>query len=93
VLGPWPFSAYLLVLAVMTSLPVVACAAFLAHHFVAESSQLTKTEYEDRLRLMRNATELRVANIIEDMQVLALCRPCHRGDLPNSESTRSKRSG
>lgn len=72
VFGTWPVSAYLLVLAIATSLPVAFCAAFLAYHFVAESSQLTKADYEDRLRLMRNATELRVANIIEDMQVLAL---------------------
>lgn len=70
--GPWPVSAYLLVLAIATALPVVGCAAFVAYHFVAESSQLTKAEYEDRLRLMRNATELRVANIIEDLQILAL---------------------
>lgn len=70
--GSWPVSAYLLVLAITTSFPVAACAAFLAYHFVAESSQLKKAEYEDRLRLMRNATELRVANIIEDLQVLAL---------------------
>ena len=70
--GSWPVSAYLLVLAIATSLPVVGCAAFVATHFVAESSQLIKAEYEDRLRLMRNATELRVANIIEDLQILAL---------------------
>ncbi len=68
----WPVSAYLLVLAIATLLPVVGCAAFVAYHFVAESSQLMKAEYEDRLRLMRNATELRVANIIEDLQILAL---------------------
>jgi hypothetical protein len=70
--GSWPVSAYLLLLAIATALPVAACAAFLAYHFVGESSQLTKADYEDRLRLMRNATELRVANIIEDLQVLAL---------------------
>lgn len=70
--GSWPVSAYLLLLAVATAFPVAACAAFLAYHFVGESSQLTKADYEDRLRLMRNATELRVANIIEDLQVLAL---------------------
>jgi len=70
--GTWPVSAYLLILAIATSLPIAACAAFLAYHFVAESSQSRKVEYEDRLRLMRNATELRVANIIEDLQVLAL---------------------
>lgn len=70
--GSWPVSVYLLLLAVATALPVAACAAFLAYHFVGESSQLTKADYEDRLRLMRNATELRVANIIEDLQVLAL---------------------
>jgi two-component sensor histidine kinase len=72
VLVSWPVSAYLLVLAIATAIPVAACAAFLAYHFVAESSLVTKAEYEDRLRLMRNATELRIANIIEDLQVLAL---------------------
>lgn len=65
-------SAYLLLLALATAVPVTACAAFLAYHFVAESSQLTRAEYEDRLRLMRNAADLRVANIIDDLQVLAL---------------------
>ncbi|MGJ4948909.1 sensor histidine kinase [Bradyrhizobium sp. HKCCYLS20291] len=70
--GTWPISAYLLVLAIAASIPIAASAAFLAYHFVAESSQNRKVEYEDRLRLMRNATELRVANIIEDLQVLAL---------------------
>jgi two-component sensor histidine kinase len=70
--GSWPVSAYLLLLAIATSIPVAVCAAFLAYHFVAESSQLVKTEYEIRLRLMRNATELRIANIIEDLQILAL---------------------
>ncbi|WP_063683426.1 sensor histidine kinase [Bradyrhizobium stylosanthis] len=68
----WPVSAYLLLLAITTAVPVTACAAFLAYHFVAESSQLTKAEYEDRLRLMRNAADLRIANIIDDLQVLAL---------------------
>ena len=47
-IGSWPISRYLLVLTLATSLPVAACAAFLAYHFVAESSQLTKAEYEDR---------------------------------------------
>jgi two-component sensor histidine kinase len=77
----WPVSAYLLVLAIATSLPVVGCAAFVAYHFVAESSQLMKAEYEDRLRLMRNATELRLANIIEDLQILALSPSLAKGDL------------
>ncbi|MBR0778146.1 sensor histidine kinase [Bradyrhizobium diazoefficiens] len=71
-LRTWPVSAYLLLLAIATAVPVTACAAFLAYHFVAESSQLTRAEYEDRLRLMRNAADLRIANIIDDLQVLAL---------------------
>lgn len=77
----WPVSAYLLVLAIATSLPVLGGAAFVAYHFVAESSQLRKAEYEDRLRLMRNATELRVANIIEDLQILALSPSLAKGSL------------
>ena len=70
--GGWPVAAYLLMLAATSSMPIAACAGFLAYHFVSESSRLTKAEYEDRLRLMRNATELRLANIIEDLQILAL---------------------
>lgn len=70
--GSWPVAAYLLMLAAASSLPIAGCAGFLAYHFVNESSRLTKAEYEDRLRLMRNATELRLANIIEDLQILAL---------------------
>jgi len=77
--GSWPVSAYLLMLALATAVPVAACAAFLAYHFVAETSQLTKAEYEDRLRLMRNATELRITNIIEDLQVLALSPTLSQG--------------
>jgi two-component sensor histidine kinase len=77
----WPVSAYFLVLAIATSLPVLGCAAFVAYHFVAESSQLMKAEYEDRLRLMRNATELRVANIVEDLQILALSPSLANGRL------------
>src|SRR5690242_10412318 len=79
-----------MVLAVATSLPVVACAAFLAYHFVAESSQLRKTEYEDRLRLMRNATELRLANIIEDLQILALSPSLSEGRLADFREHASK---
>lgn len=68
----WAISSYLMALALATALPVVGCAALLAYQFVGESSRLAKAEYEDRLRLMRNATKLRLANIIEDLQVLAL---------------------
>jgi len=80
-LRTWSVSTYLLLLALSTAIPVAACAAFLAYHFVAESSQLTKADYEDRLRLMRNAAELRVANIIEDLQVLALSPSLSRQDF------------
>ncbi|CCE07636.1 hypothetical protein BRAS3843_230037 [Bradyrhizobium sp. STM 3843] len=76
-----PISAYLVMLALVTSLPITAAAAFLAYHFVSESSQLLRTEYEDRLRLMRNATELRIANVIEDLQVLALSPLLQQGRL------------
>lgn len=71
-LRTWPVSTYLLLLALTTAIPVAIGAAFLAYHFVAEASQLARAEYEDRLRLMRNATDLRVTNIIDDLQVLAL---------------------
>ena len=92
-IGSWPISRYLVVLTLATSLPVAGCAAFLAYHFVAESSQLTKAEYEDRVRLMRNATELRIANIIEDLQILACRRPCRTDSLRDSGITRLRRSG
>jgi two-component sensor histidine kinase len=75
----WPVSTYLVALALATFIPVTVCSAFLAYHFVSESSQLIRYEYEDKLRLMRNATELRVANIVEDLQVLALSPPLQQG--------------
>jgi len=76
-------------LALATALPVVGCAALLAYQFVVESSRLTKAEYEDRLRLMRNATELRVANIIEDLQVLLSHLHLRQAILPGLESMRA----
>lgn len=72
-------STYLVALALATFVPVTVCSAFLTYHFVSESSQLIRYEYEDKLRLMRNATELRVANIIEDLQVLALSPMLEQG--------------
>jgi two-component sensor histidine kinase len=77
----WPVSTYLVALALATFVPVTVCSAFLAYHFVSESSQLVRYEYEDKLRLMRNATELRVANIIEDLQVLALSPALQQGNF------------
>jgi two-component sensor histidine kinase len=79
--GAKSVSAYLLLLAIATSIPVAACAAFLAYHFVTESSRLTKFEYEDRLRLMRNATELKVASVMEDLQILALSPSLEAGNF------------
>jgi hypothetical protein len=35
------------------------------------AAQKTRSEVEDRVRLLRSAVELRIANVIEDLEVLA----------------------
>jgi two-component sensor histidine kinase len=76
-----PVSRYLVGLTLATVLPAIACAALLAYHFVSESARSSRAEYEDRLHLMRRATELRLANIIEDLQLLALSPALAKGRL------------
>jgi len=78
----WPISAYLVALTLTTSLPIGAAAALLGYHFVSASSQRVRSEYEDRLRLMRSAVEMRIANVIEDLQVLSESPALKQHNLP-----------
>ena len=67
----WSIKAYLVALALSSTLPIATAAGFFAYHLVSASSQNTRTEFEDRLRLLRNAIEMRIDNVIEDLEILA----------------------
>jgi len=67
----WSIKAYLVALALSSTLPIAIAAGFFAYHLVSASSQNTRTEFEDRLRLLRNAIEMRIDNVIEDLEILA----------------------
>ena len=77
----WSIPTYLVALALSSTLPIATVAGFFAYHFVAESSERTRADFEERLRLMRNAVELRIDNIVDDIEVLALAPSLQRGDL------------
>ncbi|MEA3022156.1 MAG: hypothetical protein QOK01_1008 [Alphaproteobacteria bacterium] len=67
----WSIKAYLIALALSSTLPIAIAAGFFAYHLVSASSQNTRLEFEDRLRLLRNGIEMRIDNVIEDLEILA----------------------
>jgi PAS domain S-box-containing protein len=67
----WSIRAYLVALALISTLPIAIVAGFFAYHLVSDSSQRARSDFEERLRLLRSAVELRIANIIEDAELLA----------------------
>jgi len=67
----WSIKAYLIALALSSTLPMAIAAGFFAYHLVSASSQNTRLEFEDRLRLLRNGIEMRIDNVIEDLEILA----------------------
>jgi PAS domain S-box-containing protein len=77
----WSIRAYLIALALSSTVPIAVVAGFFAYHLVSDSSQRMRSDFEDRLRLLRNAIELRIANVIEDVEVLARSPALQRGDL------------
>jgi two-component sensor histidine kinase len=62
---------HLLWLTLACSIPIVVTACVLGFFFVAHEYERAETTVDERIRLMKNALELRVGNIIEDLQVLA----------------------
>ena len=53
----WSIKAYLIALALSSTLPIATAAGFFAYHLVSASLQNTRLEFEDRLRLLRNGIE------------------------------------
>lgn len=66
-----PLRVHLLWLTLACSIPIVLVACVLGYFFVANEYQRSQSTVDERLRLMKNALEARVGNIIEDLQVLA----------------------
>ncbi|MGN6572833.1 MAG: sensor histidine kinase [Pseudolabrys sp.] len=77
----WSIPAYLVALALASTVPIAIVAGIFAYHFVSEASQQTRADFTERLRLLRNAVELRVENIVNDVEVLALSPALQSGDL------------
>jgi PAS domain S-box-containing protein len=77
----WSIPTYLIALAIASTLPIAIVAGVLAYHVVSESSQRARLELEERLTLLRSALELRVTNVIEDLQVLARSPSLQDGNL------------
>jgi PAS domain S-box-containing protein len=77
----WSIRAYLLALALASTLPLAVVAGFFAYHLVSDSSQRVRADLQARLYLFRNGIELRIANVIEDVEVLARSPALQRGDF------------
>ena len=67
----WSIKNYLNAVSVASTFPIALVAGFLAYNLLENSTQKTRSEVEDRVRLLRSAVELRIANVIEDLEVLS----------------------
>jgi two-component sensor histidine kinase len=67
----WPIAGYLIGVALASSIPIAIVAALLSYSLVATSAQQKRSEFAERLRLFRAGLELRMSNVVEDLQVLA----------------------
>ena len=77
----WSVPAYLVALALASTVPIAIVAGVFGFHFVTESSERTRADFAERLQLMRSAVELRIENIVNDIEVLALSPALQSGDL------------
>jgi two-component sensor histidine kinase len=77
----WPIAAYLIGVALASSIPIAIVAALLSYSLVAASAEQKRAEVGERLRLFRTGLELRMANVVEDLQVLALSPALQREDF------------
>jgi len=77
----WTLKASLSILAICCTLPIAIAAAALVYLFMSQEYQRAQRELADRAALMLAAIELRVQNVVEDLQVLAASPALHVGDL------------
>jgi hypothetical protein len=68
---PHTLGTSLSLFALACTVPVVAVAIGLVYFLLSESYARTQAELVDRRDLMANAVELRIQNVVEDLQVLA----------------------
>jgi two-component sensor histidine kinase len=76
----WPIAGYLIGVALASSIPIAIVAALLSYSLVTSSAEQKRAEFTERLRLFRTGLELRMSNVIEDLQVLALSPALLRAD-------------
>jgi hypothetical protein len=69
--GPHTFTTALSFFAVACTLPVAAVTACFLYFILVTSYENTQSDLADRRDLMAGAVELRIQNVIEDLQVLA----------------------
>jgi len=67
----WSIKSYLNAVSFASTLPIAVVAGLLAYNLLENAAQKTRSDVEDRVRLLRSAVELRIANVIEDLEVLS----------------------
>jgi two-component sensor histidine kinase len=68
-------------IALSCTLPVAIFGGYFAYYFVSEASEQQKADFDERLSLMRNAVDRRMAKIIAELQVLGYSPDLQSGDL------------
>ena len=77
----WSIKSYLNAVSFASTLPIALVAGLLAYSLLENAAQKTRSEVEDRVRLLRSAIELRIANVIEDLEVLTRSPALQKNNL------------
>src|SRR5262245_41191165 len=77
----WSIPTHLIAVALASTVPIAVVAGALAYHLLSVAAQNQRHDVEERLRLLRDAVEMRLANVIEDLQVLARSPALQDGHL------------
>jgi PAS domain S-box-containing protein len=77
----WSIPTHLVAVALASTVPIAVVAGALAYHLLSVAAQNQRHDVEERLRLLRDAVEMRIANVIEDLQVLARSPALQDGHL------------
>src|SRR4051794_9319423 len=76
----------LYLLAIACTLPVSIVAGGLVYFLLNENYGRTQSELSDRAALLAGVVELRLQNVIEDLQILAVAPALRDGDLSSFRS-------
>jgi len=77
----WSIKSYLNAVSFASTFPIALVAGLLAYNLLENAAQKTRSEVEDRVRLLRSAIELRIANVIEDLEVLTRSPALQKNNL------------